>query len=165
MNIGQLNIPLQNKILQTYSVGKFSKTLYEKDSDSKYEVQPKTRSGVFISISDKAKELYQKFQQVGYQHSTPIEQKTNTFKSVFEKVNNDFDSSKFEKKSKTNRKRTQQQNQDLEDYLNPEKLGFVVSGNISETSEPEEYSPSEKLLQMFESDSNREPGNLVNVLV
>ncbi len=164
MNVGQLNIPLQIRIQQTYSVGKFSKTLYEKDSDSKFDVKPKTRGGVFISISKEAKEFFTKSQQIAYQHSSPISGKNDTFKSVFEKINNDSINSKPGKKGK--KKGSVTDGLDFEDYLNPEKFGYVISGNIfgSET-EVVEKTPSEKLLEFFEPENNRPPGNLVNVLV
>ncbi len=171
MNVGQFNIPLKTQIQKTYSVGKYAKTLHEKNSDDKNStVSPKSRKGVIITISKEAKEFFSKAQQVKFQHLSPVGKKTSSFKSVFEKVNNDFEFVKFERKSKSKqaKERKQQKNYayEFEHYLTPEKVGFVVSGNIFQTENTEDKkSPAEKLLDIFELEQQKEPGGLVNVLV
>ncbi len=163
MNISYFNIPFRNKVLSTYSVGKYAKTLYEKGSSNSENVA-KSRNGIIISISDDAKALFAKAKQVKYQHGTPIEKKKNATSSVFEKIDGNFfrrkaNSSRFSKKKATKPKF------DFEHYISLEKMGFVISGIPDNESNQTEVEPSQKLKDLFEIESLREPGSLVNVLV
>jgi len=170
VNVGTNQISLQYQIEKTYSLGKFSKTLYEKNSDENSSVAPEKQNGVLITISGKAKELYEKIQQVHYRGNSPVAEKSETFNAVFEKSNKEEKKKKTgsfkEKFIKEQQKKISEKLYEFDHYLNTEKLGFVVSGNLYDTFQnAEEKSAAEKLADIFEIETLREPGSLVNVLV